>query len=167
MSSILDFARELSEGPVFTTVPLLLLGLAGGIGLMAAAWARKSPDRRMPGAEILPVVYFLIKLILCFKGWSTDPVILDYCVQLFGLIFVLLAFLRGAGFSLDQGKPRKTLFLSMGCVFFSAAAMMDGIAALRPDIILLFAGTLLWQLPLIWDLCVPASDLPEPPAQDP
>ena len=166
LGAVLEFSEELAAGPGFFTAIVCLLGLLGGLCCIVTALARRSDSRRIPGAEMAPVLYLLVKLILDFKGWSTDPIILDYCVRLFAMIFALLAFLRGAGFVLDAGRPRRTLFFAMGAVFFCAAALMDGILTLSLASIATFLGILLWQLPLIWDLLEPHAPDPEAPAED-
>ena len=158
LGAILGFAGNLAEGPGVTAPLLVLLGLLGGIGCFVTAWARQYRDKRLPAAELLPVLYILVQLIISFKGWSTDPIILDYCFRLFGLIFALLAFLRGAGFCLDQGKPARTLFWSLGAVFFCASAMMDGILSLRPALVASYLGCMLWQFPLILCLGTPTRE---------
>ena len=147
-----EFWESLVAGPGISAPIMLLLGLLGGICALITVLHRRRNGARYPAAEIIPVVYLLVKTMLNFKHWSTDPVILDYCVQLFALIFAMLAFFRGAGFVLDQGKPRRTLFNCMAAVFFGAAAMMDGIHALSLSAIVTYGGFLLWQLPVIWDL---------------
>ena len=157
-----EFWESLVSKPGFSVPIMFLLGLVGGICSFVTAYFRCRPGKRMAFPELLPVVYLLIKTMLNFKRWSTDPVILDYCVQLFALIFTLLAFFRGAGFVLNQGKPRRTLFDCMAAVFFCAAAMMDGIHALSLSAIITYGGFLLWQLPVIWDLLAPSSPDPAP-----
>ena len=147
-----EFAEALREGPGITAPLLLLAGLVGCICLAASAWLRRQKGKRQPAAEILPVVYLLLKLLLNFRGWSTDPIILDYSAELVALILALLAVFYGAGFVLDKGRPRRTLFFAMAAVYFCAGAMMDGVAALSPAKICTYGGCLLWQLPVIWDL---------------
>ena len=161
LGAVLGFAGNLAEGPGITAPLLVLLGLLGGIGCFVSAWGRQDRNRRLPAAELLPVLYILVQLIISFKGWSTDPIILDYCFRLFGLIFALMAFLRGAGFCLDQGKPARTLFWSLGAVFFCASAMMDGILGLRPALAASYLGCMLWQFPLILSLGRPAREKAE------
>ena len=148
--------------PGFSAPIMFLLGLLGGFCAFATAVLRRGPGKRSPAPEMVPVVYLLIKTMLNFKRWSTDPVILDYCVQLFALIFTMLAFFRGAGFVLNQGKPRRALFDCMAAVFFCAAAMMDGIHTLSLSAIITYGGFLLWQLPVIWDLLTPSPPDPVP-----
>lgn len=169
LGSCAEFAEALVAGPGISAPIMCLLGLLGGICCILTARFRRSGLRRHPGVELVPIVYLLIKLVLNFRHWSIDPIILDYCFVLFALIFSLLAFYRGAGFVFDQGRPRKTLFYAMAAVFFCAAAMMDGIVDLSPSTVITYGGLLLWQLPVIWDLLAPSAPdpVPEPEQKKP
>lgn len=151
-----EFAAALVSGPSFWDPIICLLGIVGGICFGAVARFR-CRDRRFSPVELVPIVYLIAKLTLNFKGWSTDPIVLDYCVILFALIFSLLAVYYGGGFAFDVGKPKRTLFCAMLAVYFCAAAMMDGLMDLSPATVLTYAGLLLWQLPLIWDLLAPSE----------
>ena len=156
MGAILEFALALRAGPTLSAPIICLLGILGGICCYVTVRFRHQSEDRYPATELIPVVYILIKLMLNFKSWSVDPIILDYCVILFALIFTLLAFFYGAGFVLELGKPRRTLFCAMAAVFFCAAAMMDGIAAGSSATVISYAGFLLWQLPVVRNLLRPA-----------
>ena len=162
----LEFAETLRGGPTASSPIMCLLGLVGALCCMYAAHCRKGGEPAHPAVEIMPVVYLVVKLILNFNNWSIDPIILDYCVILFALIFSLLAFYGGAGFVFDKGKPRTTLFYAMASVYFCAAALMDGIADRSAATIVTYLGLLLWQLPVIICLSLPAEPDPEETPQD-
>lgn len=151
----LEFAETLLAGPTAFAAVICPLGILGGICCLIAASARRQGTRRYPAAELLPIAYLLIKLIYNFKGWSIDPIISDYVVILFALIFALLAFHRGAGFFFHQGKPRATLFFAMAAVYFGAAAAMDGLVSRSYSTLITYCGFALWQLPVIAYLSVP------------
>ena len=89
----------------------LLLGLFSGICLFVTAWMRDHDRATYPPLELVPDVYLVVKLILNFKGWSTDPIILDYCIMLFALIFVVLGFYYSTGFLFDLLHGFLELFL--------------------------------------------------------
>lgn len=165
IGSGLEFMETLRSGPTISSPIMCLLGLAGALCCMAAAYTRKKGVPAHPAVELMPVVYLVVKLVLNFKKWSIDPIILDYCVILFALIFSLLAFHRGAGFVFDHGKPRSTLFFAMCAMYFCAAAIMDGIADLSFATIITYLGLLLWQLPVIICLLSPAEPDPQPEAE--
>ena len=152
LSAVLDFTGSLRSGPSMGDTLLTLLGLAGGISMVCAAASRRKRGGSMPPAELLPCVFLLMKTMLRFRSWSTDPIILDYCIRLFGMLFGMAASCLSAGFAFGAGKPRRTLFAAMGAVFFCAAAMMDGVLDRSAGELTFYAGVLLWQLPVIWSL---------------
>lgn len=158
----MEFTEALLAGPSISAPILCLMDLLGAICCMIVANFRRKGANPWPVTELIPILYLIIKLIFNFKEWSIDPVILDYCVILFALIFVLLAFHRTAGFVFDQGKPRVSLFFSLCAVYFSAAAMMDGMADLSFSTLVTYCGYLVWQLPVILCLSVPHAPDPVP-----
>ena len=83
---------------------------------------------RVPGllAGCVVVAWLVARIIGDFKSWSTDPAVLDYCFQLFGLLCAMLGLFHASGFSADRGKRRITLFWSMTGVFFCAISLADG-----------------------------------------
>lgn len=162
VGSGMEFGEALIAGPGISAPIMCLLGLLGSICCMVSACFRRRGQTAYPVTELVPILYLIIKLIFNFKSWSIDPIILDYCVILFALIFTLLAFHRGAGFVFDHGKPRAALFYAMTAVYFCAAAMMDGIADLKLSTIVTYCGFLLWQLPVILCLLVPSGPDPAP-----
>ncbi len=164
--SALEFMEALQSGPDLSSPIMCLLGLMGGICCIITAHTRRSGNTAHPAAELIPVVYLVVKLVLNFKSWSIDPIILDYCVILFALIFSLLAFHRTAGFVFDKGKPRTALFFSMCAMYFCAAAIMDGIADVSFATIATYLGLLLWQLPVIICLLTPAPPDPKPEPEE-
>jgi hypothetical protein len=169
VGAMVEFAQDLVAGPSILSPIILLGGLAGGFCAMGTAYFRRKGETHYPVTELFPVVYLILKLMCNFKSWSIDPIILDYCIPLFALIFTLLAFHRGAGFVFDQGKPRSALFYAMAAVYFCAAAVVDGIMDQNAATVVTYFGFLLWQLPVILQLLVPAKavTLPKSKPQDP
>ena len=140
----------------------LLLGLFSGICLFVTAWMRGHGKATYPPLELVPDVYLVVKLILNFKGWSTDPIILDYCIMLFAMIFVVLGFYYSTGFLFDLGKPRLTLLFTLCACLFSAVAVVDGILDGSFATILEYLGFIAWLLPVVCAVSVPsAPDAPK------
>lgn len=146
--SAMELFESLRSGGIAPAV-MCLLGVTSGIFCMIFAYGRGMGKYTHPAFALFPVVYLVVKLILNFKVWSVDPVILDYCVILFALIFTLLAFHRTAGFLLNVGKRRITLFFAMAAVFFCTGSMMDGFMDGSPATVVTYLGFGLWQIPLI------------------
>lgn len=162
VGTCLEFTEALLAGPGLSAPIMCLMGLLGSICCIIVAVFRRRGANPWPVTELIPILYLIVKLIFNFKNWSIDPIILDYCVILFALIFVLLAFHRTGGFVFDQGKPRAALFYALCAVYFSAAAMMDGMADLSLSTLVTYCGFLVWQLPVILCLSVPRDPDPVP-----
>lgn len=131
---------------------LCALGVVSGLCLILSHLSRVTGNRKNPPVELFPVVYLVVKLIINFKSWSVDPVILDYFPMLMALIFSLLSLYCAAGFLFDAGQPRKTLCFSSLCVFYSAMAAVDGFLTGNAGIAMTYLGFLLWNLPVIFRL---------------
>ncbi len=127
---------------------LAVLGLLAGISMGATVRLRKTGNR-VPLPELFPVAYLIIKLILNFKDWSTDPIILDYFDMLFALIFVLLALYHGAGFLFGKGKSRKTLFCACCACVFCPMAAVSGIMKGTWSVTVEYVGYLLWMAAMV------------------
>lgn len=139
-------------------VVLGLLGIAAALCMIFGA-RNRARGISVPPLELMPVVYLVVKLVLNFKNWSTDPVILDYCDMLFAQCFVLLAFYEGAGFCFGKGRPRRTLFYGACGVLLSG--MAAGSCLMRGSIgeALFYMGAILWLLPMVW--CMAKENAPE------
>lgn len=102
---------------------------------------------------LLPAVFYVVDLVLQFRLWTRDPVILDYCFDLLALICTMCALFHLSGFSFDQGHRRITVFFVLCGVFFNAAAMAGAPAAE----FLGYLAAALWLLVNLWLLLRPAS----------
>ena len=163
-AAVFDFAAALLSGPGMSAPIMCLLGLFSGICLFVTAWMRSHGKTTYPPLELVPDLYLVVKLILNFTGWSTDPIILDYCIMLFALIFVVLGFYYSTGFLFDLGKPRLTLLFTLCACLFSAVAMVDGIFDGSAATIVEYLGFIAWLLPVVCSVSVP-SDPDTPAAQ--
>lgn len=139
---------------------VLLIGAA--VGFLVAALRFRSFPTVSPVPEILAVVCLTLRLIICFKGWSTDPIISDYCIRLFQSIFVLITVYQTTAFQFDLGKPRKTLFFTAGAFYFSGALLADGFWLQELGTLISCFGFLLWFLPSACCLLNPREPVPLP-----
>lgn len=155
--AVVEFMETILYRPSTASLVMCLMGFVAGLCLMLVAYARKTGTHRYPAAHLFPVVYLTIKLIFNFKDWSTDPIILDYCFVLFGLIFALLAFYHTAGFYFNKGKPRKSLFFCLVAVFFSAMAAAEGLGGGSNSTFVTYLGVMFWCIPMIPALYAPAE----------
>lgn len=160
--------RETLEG---RSVPALILTLAAAffaalgsiamwkvnpvltVGGLAAAvcWVILALQRQqgtLPSAIwfMLPALFNAVELIVQFRDWSRDPLLLDYCFDLFAAIFVMCATFHLGGFSLGRGHRRRSVFYSMGGVIFCAVAMAgSSVMEAMPMI-----GSILWLMANLW-----------------
>ena len=72
-------------------------------------------------------VYLVIRLIVSFQAWNTDPSIHDYCFALLANICAMLATCHVAGFSFDKGKSRISLFWIVTALFFCSITLADSL----------------------------------------
>lgn len=160
---LLGATGELLYSGEATTGNMILctLGVVSGLCLILSHLFRVTGNRKNPPTELVPVIYLVVKLIVNFKNWSVDPVILDYFPMLMALIFALLSLYGGVGFLFDEGKPRKTLCFASLCVFFSAMAAVDGFLGGDPGIAMTYLGFLLWNLPVTFRLLEGEKEITE------
>lgn len=136
----------------------VLAGIAAGAMLFSARGRFRG--KMLPPAELVPVIYLVLLLIVNFKSWSTDPIILDYCDLLFGLCFVVLAFYGSAGACFGQGSVRKTLFFSGAAAILSASSIVTSLIKGNLFEGLFYLGYILWLLPVI--VCLQGAENAEP-----
>lgn len=144
--NVLAFRQAGVMFPAAKLLPVLGAAAAFSFVAVAAGWYREKQPA--PVLSILPVAYYILQLILNFKSWSTDPIILDYCFKLFALICVLLATFHIGSFVFGAGQRRVCLAFCLTGVFFSAVSLADGglVQMLQT------AGSALWLLAGSWQL---------------
>lgn len=130
---------------------------AGGI-VTAVCWVMTALSRYQAKAAhgalfLLPAVFYVVDLVLRFRLWTRDPVILDYCYDLLALICTMCALFHLGGFCFDQGRRRSAVFFTMGGVFFNVVAMAGAPAAEA----LSYLAATLWLLVNLWLLLRPVS----------
>lgn len=101
----------------------------GALGLLAGLCVAVTAAQRFRGVvpplamHVLPCVYLAARLIVIFKRWSVDPVVQDYCYNLFSSIATMCAAYHLGGFCLDRGQRRLSAFWCLTGVVFSAIAL--------------------------------------------
>ena len=94
---------------------------------------------------LIPFVFIVVYLVLEFKNeWSADPIILDYCFQLFALICTMYALYYVMGFCFDRGRRKHAISWCMAGFFFCLVSVMgSGLSRTA-----LYGGLGLWLLSL-------------------
>ena len=95
---------------------------------------------------LLPCVFFAAQIISDFKGWSSDPLVIDFCFRLLTQVCALLAIFHISGFALGYGRKRMTVFWSVGASVFAAMSAPDFFVnrSLPLGQLLLLCGAALW-----------------------
>ena len=116
------------------------LGILGGIGMIGAGVCRFSGKRPSPLFHTVVCVFFILRLILSFQGWSADPQLQDYALQMMACVCLMLFSFHRA--SCDAGiiNRRRTVFFGLAAAYFCLAALSD---ELMP---LLYLASGLWTV---------------------
>lgn len=127
----------------FLTKLLPPLGIAAAVCI--GIYACKCIRGEKPSALLYMCasLYLVIRLIVRFQAWNTDPSIHDYCYALLAAICTMLAAFHFAGFSLDCGKRRMTLFWMVCSVHFCCISLADAVYAGDTSELLILASLLL------------------------
>lgn len=127
------------------TFLLCVLGMLSGLLIFAAAMQRQKGRKPSIALYIVPFLYIMLRLVLYFKSWSSDPIILDYCFGLFALLCIMGGSYRIGGYCFDQGKRRLSTFWAMTGVLFCAAAIPGS----DMDELCFYCASLLWMLSIV------------------
>ncbi len=127
----------------------------------AAAAARYLGKKIHLGLFMVPSFYYVVVLVLRFRFWTRDPIIIDYCYDLFALICLMCANFHLGGFCMDEGHRRLTTFFTLCGIFFSAAALVQAGKAEG----LAYGAAILWLLANLWLLLRPSRQRIEEPAE--
>ena len=117
--------------PVYSQVSLFLSNSLCYWGVLAGVcvliFAIRSYQDRQPSPVLYMFVslYLVIRLIVNFQTWNTDPSIHDYAYTLLFAISAMLGCFQVAGFSFDKGGRRITGFWCVCSVFFGAVSAPD------------------------------------------
>ena len=101
------------------------LGIVSAICFIAFAVLRMMDRKPTPLLFMIASVYLIVRLIVCFQVWNTDPSIHDYAFQLLAAICCMLGCFQLAGFSFDRGHLRMCLFWTLGATAFCAFTVAD------------------------------------------
>lgn len=119
------------------------LGVVSGLCIGAFALACKAGRRPTPLLYMVASVYLIVRLILCFQSWNTDPSIWNYCFQLLAAISCMLATFQLAGFSFGKGRRRVSLYWCLCAVVFCSINVPDTILRSGADDIIVNFSLLL------------------------
>lgn len=97
----------------------------------AAAACRKTEESSHPAINssllLIPTVCMVVRLVLCYRSHSINPVLASYYVELLALLFLCLGFYRLSSFAFCQGNPRIYALYSVVSVVLALVNLADGI----------------------------------------
>lgn len=147
--SILLAVKRQQQGDLLIAV----FGFAAGICWAGITMARYQGKKAPMAMLLIPAVYFVVALVCRFRIWTQDPVILDYCYDLFALISTMCALYHLGGYGFDRGSRRMSVFFTMCGVFFSAAGLAGG----GLSSVLVYLAVILWLGGNLWLLLRPGK----------
>lgn len=135
-----------TQSPVVSealTAMMAPLGLVSAVCIGIFAILRISGKKPSALLYMIASVSLVVRLIVYFQEWNTDPSIHDYCFQLLAAICSMLSFFQLAGFPLERGKRRMSLFWCLSAVYFCGITGADALAHGALDEILINCSLLL------------------------
>lgn len=143
------------------------LGLVCAVCFAIFAILRMMDRKPSPLLFMIASLYLIIRLIVCFQVWNTDPSVHDYAFQLLAAICCMLGCFQLAGFSFDRGHLRMCLFWTLGATAFCAFTVADTLHSGSLSNILVNASLLLAMATCSASLLLTDGPLPEPEAETP
>lgn len=132
----LDRAQRLTE----------LGGIVSAVGMAVLVVLREKLGKNAFWIRLLPALYTCVSLILRFRIWSHDPMIIDIVPQLLALICAMLSCVLLTAFPLGAGHRRSTVLFSLMTSLFTAMAVPDYLIAIKTGLadLLIYLGLALW-----------------------
>ncbi len=145
-----DEALALTQLQKTMNLLIPLLGVVCAVTLVAFARKCLRHEKPSPLLYMIVSVYLIVRLIVNFQKWSTDPSLNDFVYHLFAAISCML-----------KGKRRITLFWSLCAVYFSAISIVDCLCGRANDAGIQVALLLTMAASSLQLLCNPAQNEPE------
>ncbi|MBE6928121.1 MAG: hypothetical protein E7467_06500 [Ruminococcaceae bacterium] len=101
------------------------LGIAAALCVFCFVYRCFYQKKPSPLLYMCLSLYLIVRLIVRFQAWNTDPSVHDYCYALLANIATMLASFHIAGFSFDKGKRRMSLFWLMCSALFCSITLAD------------------------------------------
>lgn len=136
ITSMIDLIRkDVSFAPV-----LGLLGIIAGAALVFTGYCRLKGRRPSFLFHTMVCLYFMLRLISLYQGWSADPQLHDYCFQLLAIVCIMLYAYHRAAQDLKVAPRRQLVLYGLLGAYFCCLSLV------RSDAIWLYAGMAVWML---------------------
>ena len=159
-----------TQAPAFSRTLVTLLpplGIVCALCFVIFAILRVMDKKPSPLLFMIASLYLIIRLIVRFQVWNTDPSIHDYAFQLLAAICCMLGCFQLAGFSFDRGHLRMCLFWTLSACAFCAVTAADALRAGELSDILVNASLLLAMATCSVSLLLTDTPLPQPETSEP
>lgn len=120
-----ESASQYTDMAVSMAKWLPALGVLSALCIGAFAVLCMKGKKPSPLLYMAASVYLVVRLIVAFQEWNTDPSVHDYAYRLLASICCMLGSFQVAGFGFDKGKRRITLFWTLCAVYFCAVSVPD------------------------------------------
>ena len=143
-------------------------GIVSAAGMGVLAVLREKLGKHAFWIRLLLALYTCVSLILRFRVWSHDPMIIDIVPQLLAMICAMLSCVLLTAFPLGAGHRRSTVLFSLMAFLFTAMSLPDYLIAIKTGLadLLIYLGLALW---CATHACLllrkQVQDEPEPPAE--
>ncbi len=143
-------------------------GIVSAAGMAALTFLRERLGKHGFWIRLLLALYTCVSLILRFRVWSHDPMIIDIVPQLLAMICAMLSCVLLTAFPLGAGHRRSTVLFSLMAFLFTVMSLPDYLIAIKTGLadLLIYSGLALW---CATHACLllrkQVQDEPEPPAE--
>ena len=102
-----------------------ILGVAAGIGLLVAGICRLLGAKPHFLCHSAVSLYFAIQLVNLYRGWSSDPQLINYGFYLAAFVCLMLTAYFLAQFHVNTRDHQSLWFTAMAAVYFCAVAIPE------------------------------------------
>ena len=145
---------------------LRIADLAGvGMALLMGATLLIRPGKSRFWPRFLPAVWALAMMILRFRSWTQDPLIIRIAPTLMAVLCDLLSLMLLSGFSLGAGHRRSTVLFGLAAGVFTLMSVPDHLTGLYGTVgeLLALLGLAVWNVGHALGLLRPEVQQEEPP----
>ena len=95
-----------------------LLGVLAAIALVFVGHCRSKGLHPNVMAHVVICVHLMLRLIVMYRQWSSDPQLYDYCFRLLAVVCAMLAVYQRACFDANCGKRPDYTFFNLMSIYF-------------------------------------------------
>lgn len=126
-SAVIGMYVQINSELVVMQFILQMLAFISGVCIIAISVRCKSGKIEASTGilALLPVFFTCLWMILTYRDWGRDPVLLDYVYGLLALVFATVGIFHAAGFKFKEPRYRLTMFFNLVGAYFSIITLAD------------------------------------------